>query len=254
MLKILGIKRLTPSQEEVFKKLFKNKIGIYKPSITFLTNKQKRDFEKRCAEIKIFSSYEIDVNYKYKNDYNKIHFLIYLTKEKAKANINAIKNEKKYTIKFSGLHFKKVCRQTLNNNIILTNLIVKALENEWEDNPGIYFPPKANYWSMKPSKEVNLYKEPSSKTYTIGSKKTSNDLMKKFNIKDKIGNYYPKLIYLENKVLVKYLSKVKKIIKAEIKFGKEKVNKIDDVYILEFISLYQFDKSKGFIFYLQNHK
>ena len=250
MLKILGIKRLTPSQEEVFKKLFKNKIGIYKPSITFLTIKQKRDFEKRCVEEKIFSSYEINVNYKYKNDYNKVPFLIYLTKEKAKENINAIKNEKKYIIKFSGLHFKKVCRQTLNNNIILNNLIVKALENEGEDNPGIYFPPKANYWTMKPSKEVNLYKKPSSKTYTIGSKKkTSNDLMKNFNIKDKIGNYYPKLIYLENKVLVKYLSKVKKIIKAEIKFGKEKVNKIDDVYILENISLYQFDKSKGFIFF-----
>ena len=250
MLKILGIKRLTPSQEEVFKKLFKNKIGIYKPSITFLTIKQKRDFKKRCEEIKIFSSYEIDVNYKYKNDYNKVPFLIYLTKEKAKENINAIKNEKKYIIKFSGLHFKKVCRQTLNNNIILNNLIVKALENEGEDNPGIYFPPKANYWTMKPSKEVNLYKKPSSKTYTIGSKKkTSNDLMKNFNIKDKIGNYYPKLIYLEKKVLEKYLSKVKKIIKAEIKFGKEKVNKIDDVYILENISLYQFDKSKGFIFF-----
>ena len=250
MLKILGIKRLTPSQEEVFKKLFKNKIGIYNPSITFLTIKQKRDFEKRCVEEKIYSSYEIDVDYKYKNDYNKVAFLIYLTKEKAKENINAIKNEKKYTIKFSGLHFKKVCRQTLNNNIILTNLIVKALENEGEDNPGIYFPPKNNYWSLPPSKEVTLYKNPSSKTYTIGSKKkTSNDFMKKFNIKDKIGNYYPKLIYLENKVLVKYLSKVKKIIKAEIKFGKEKVNKIDDKYILDFISLIQFNKSKGFIFY-----
>ena len=104
---------------------------------------------------------------------------------------------------------------------------------------------------MKPSKEVNLYKKPSSKTYTIGPKKKTgkNDYLKKFNIKDKIGNYYLKLIYLEKKVLLKYLSKVKKIIKAEIKFGKEKVNKIDDVYILENISLYQFNKSKGFIFY-----
>ena len=251
MLKLLGIKRLTPSQEEVFKKLFKNKIDIYTPSITFITIKQKRDFEKRCTEEKIYSSYEINVNYKYKNDYNKIPFLIYLTKEKAKENIKALKNEKKYTIKFSGLHFKKVCRQTLNNNIILNNLIIKALENEGEDNPGIYFPPKATYWSMKPSKEVNLYKKPSSKTYTIGPKKktSQNDYLKKFNIKDKIGNYYPKLIYLEKKVLLKYLSKVKKIIKAEIKFGKEKVNKINDVYVLDNISLYQFNKSKGFIFY-----
>ena len=120
--------------------------------------------------------------------------------------------KKKYTIKFSGLHFKKVCRQTLNNNIILNNLIAQALKNEWDDNPGIYFPPKATYWSMKPSKEVNLYKKPSSKTYTIGPKKKTGqkDYLKKFNIKDQIGNYYPKLIYLEKKVLNKYLDKVKK--------------------------------------------
>ena len=253
MLKLLGIKRLTPSQEEVFKKLFKKKIGLYTPSITFITIKQKRDFEKRCTEEKIYSSYEINVNYKYKNDYNKIPFLIYLPKEKAKENIRAIKNEKKYTIKFSGLHFKKVCRQTLKTNIILNNRIIKALENEGEDNPGIYFPPKATYWSMKPSKEVNLYKKPSSKTYTIGPKKKTGqkDYLKKFNIKDQIGNYYPKLIYLEKKVLNKYLDKVKKIIKSEIKFGKEKVGKTDiNVFPLENISLYQFTKSKGFIFYL----
>ena len=91
MLKLLGIKRLTPSQEEVFK----NKIDIYTPSITFLTIKQKRDFEKRCVEEKIYSSYEIKVDYKYKNDIDKFAFLIYLTKEKAKENINAIKNGKK---------------------------------------------------------------------------------------------------------------------------------------------------------------
>ena len=210
MLKLLGIKRLTPSQEEVFKKLFKNKIDIYTPSITFLTIKQKRDFEKRCVEEKIYSSYEIKVDYKYKNDKNKVAFLIYLTKEKAKENINAIKNEKKYIIKFSGLHFKKVCRQTLNNNIILNNLITKALENEWEDNPGIYFPPKADYWSSKQSKEVELYKQPSKKTITIGykNKKDISDFIKKLNIKKKIGNYYPTLIYLEIKELKRYLDRV----------------------------------------------
>ena len=253
MLKLLNIKQITPSQEEVLKKLNTKKIGQYTPSITFLTKSQKEKFEKRCVEENIHSSYEINVNYKYKYDNNKVPFLIYLTKEKAKENIRALKNEKKYTIKFSGLHFKKVCRQTLNNNIILNNLIVKALKNEWDDNPGIYFPPKATYWSMKPSKEVNLYKKPSSKTYTIGPKKKTGqkDYLKKFNIKDQIGNYYPKLIYLEKKVLNKYLDKVKKIIKAEIKFGKEKVGKTDiNVFPLENISLYQFIKSKGFIFYL----
>ena len=106
---------------------------------------------------------------------------------------------------------------------------------------------------MKPSKEVNLYKKPSSKTSTIGPKKKTGqkDYLKKFKIKDQIGNYYSKLIYLEKKVLNKYLDKVKKIIKAEIKFGKEKVGKTDiNVFPLENISLYQFIKSKGFIFYL----
>ena len=96
MLKLLGIKRLTPSQEDEFKKLFKNKIDIYNPSITFFTIKQQKDFVKRCLEEKIYSSYEINVNYKYKNDYNKIPFLIYLTKEKAKENMSYNKWRKIY--------------------------------------------------------------------------------------------------------------------------------------------------------------
>ena len=51
---------------------------------------------------------------------------------------------------------------------------------------------------MPSSKEVKLYKQPTKKTITIGSKKRSNkDFIKKLNIKDKIENYYPKLIYLK---------------------------------------------------------
>ena len=217
---LLNIEKLTPSQAEELKKLFKDKIGKYTPSITFITYNQKRDFEKRCVENKIYSSYEIKVDYKYKYDTNKYAFLIYLTKEKAKENINAIKNKKKYIIKFSGLHFKKVCRQTLNSNTILNDLIMNALENEWKDNPGIYFPPKADYWTSKQSKEVELYKQPSKKTITIGNKnknkKDINDFIKKLNIKKEIENYYPTLIYLEIKELKRYLNRVKKNIKAEV--------------------------------------
>ena len=253
MFKLLGIKRLTPSQEEVFKKLFKTKIDIYTPSITFLNIKQKKDFVKICIEEKIYSSYEINVDYKYKKDYNKIPFLIYLTKEKAKENIRALKNEKKYTIKFSGLHFKKVCRRTLNNNIIFNNLINKAIENEWEDNPGIYFPPKANYWTMKKSKDLNFYKKPSSKTKTIGDKikKGQKKYLKKFNIKEQISHFYPKLVFLDKMSLTNYLKKIQKIIKAEIKFGKEKVSRIEkEGFVLKDVSLFKYYKSKGFIFYL----
>lgn len=117
MLKLLGIKRLTPSQEEVFKKLFKKKIDKYTPSITFITIKQKRDFEKRCTEEKIYSSYEINVNYKYKNDYNKIPFLIYLTKEKAKENIRALKNEKNIQLNFLVYILKKFADKHLTTTL-----------------------------------------------------------------------------------------------------------------------------------------
>lgn len=41
MLKLLNINRITPSQKEVFEKLFTKKKGNYVPSITFLTKKQK---------------------------------------------------------------------------------------------------------------------------------------------------------------------------------------------------------------------
>ena len=55
----------------------------------------------------IHGSYEIDVDYKYINDRNKNPYIIYLTKKQAKDNKIALKNKKKYTIKFSGYHFKK---------------------------------------------------------------------------------------------------------------------------------------------------
>ena len=52
MLKLLNIKRITPSQEEVLKNLFTKKIGQYTPSITFLTKYQQEKFKKRCIEKK----------------------------------------------------------------------------------------------------------------------------------------------------------------------------------------------------------
>ena len=49
MLKLLNIKRITPSQEEVFKKLFTKKKAQYTPSITFLTKKQIDKFKKKMC-------------------------------------------------------------------------------------------------------------------------------------------------------------------------------------------------------------
>ena len=46
MLKLLNIKQITPSQEDVLKKLFTKKIGQYTPSITFLINLKKKNLKK----------------------------------------------------------------------------------------------------------------------------------------------------------------------------------------------------------------
>ena len=255
MLKLLNIKQITPSQKEVLTNLFTKKIDQYTPSITFLTTYQKKKFEKRCVEENIHKSYEINVNYKYKYDKNKNLFIIYLTKEKAKENIKALKSEKKYTIKFSGLHFKKVCRETLNNNYKFKDVFDDIKSSQGDDNPDTYFSPKDNYWSIPLSKDVNLYKQPTQKTITINDRKRSNknfnkDFIKNLNIKDKIDDYYPKVIYLSKVALKYFLNKIKKIIKAEKKFGEKKLSKNEKIFILPLVSLYNFIDSKGFIFYL----
>ena len=253
MLKLLNIEQITPSQKEVLINLFTKKIDRYIPSITFLTTYQKKKFEKKCVEENIHKSYEVNVNYKYKYDKNKNLFIIYLTKEKAKENIKALKNEKKYTIKFSGLHFKKVCRATLNNNYKFKDVFDNIKATQGDGNPDTYFPPKNNYWTIPLSKDVTLYKQPTQKTITIDERKKSKknfNKIKNLNIKDKIDNYYPKVIYLSKVALNTFLNKSKKMIKAEKEISKNEIIKNKKIFILPFVSLYNFDGSKGFIFYL----
>ena len=60
------------------------------------------------------------------------------------------------------------------------------------------------------------------------------------------------LLLVLKKEVIKTLLKnliLKKIIKAEKKIGQEKINKNKSIFILDLVSLYRFDKSKGFIFY-----
>ena len=150
-------------------------------------------------EKKIHDSYKIEVDYKYKNDRNKDPYIIYLTKKQAKDNIRALKNEKKYTIKLSGYHFKKICREVLNDNYKLIDLLkdIDKNEMEMEDYAPIYFPPESNYWTMPSSKEVELYEKPTKRTISIGVKKRPKDFIKKFVKKDKIENYYPTTVFLK---------------------------------------------------------
>ena len=115
-------------------KLFTEKVGRYSPSITFLTLNQKKKFEKYCRSNTIHKSYKLNVSYKFiYNTTNKFPYLLYLTSSKGEENIEAINNRKKlHTIVFSGSHFNKVCRATIENNykfeIILSD--IKLYENE----------------------------------------------------------------------------------------------------------------------------
>ena len=116
-------------------KLFTKKVAQYSPSITFLTLNQKKKFEKYCRSNTIHKSYKLNVSYKFiYNTTNKFPFLLYLTSSKGKENIEAINNRKKlHTIEFSGSHFNKVCRATIENNfkfeVILSDINLYSDEN-----------------------------------------------------------------------------------------------------------------------------
>lgn len=113
---------------------------------------------------------------------------------------------------FSAYHFKKVCRQTLNSNDQFKNLLSAIRENEDTYDGKIYTLPENDYWSLKPSKDINLYKKPSKKTIFLGKEpQKSFDLFDKFIKKRKIENYYPFPIRLREKELLKYLKYVTKI-------------------------------------------
>ena len=226
--------------------MFSKKVDKYTTSITFLTIKENKAFIDRCKEIKTYGAYEINVDYEDIDLFSRQPFIIYLTKKQARENIKALKKRKKYTIKFTGYHFKKVCRETVNVNnklfLLLMNITMKDKKK--------YKSPK-DFWPSKLSKEVVLYKKPSKKTITLGVKKRSKDFIKNFITKDKIKIYSPKIIYIFKKDLIRYLTKIKEIINKQ---NSNKKNKFS------FIAIRKDDGSlpvKGFVFYLtksQIHK
>lgn len=109
---------------------------------------------------------------------------------------------------------------------------------------------KNDYWSLKPSKDINLYKKPSKKTIFLGKEpQKSFDLFDKFIKKRKIENYYPFPIRLREKELLKYLKYVTKIKKVEEKFGKKQLIKNKNKFILG-VGFAPFIPAKIFFFYL----
>ena len=146
-------------------KLFKEKVGHYSPSITFLTLNQKKKFEEYCKSNTIHKAYKLNASYKFLTNKNKFPFIIYLSKSKGEENIEAINNRKKlHTIVFSGSHFNKVCRATIENNYKFQILLndIRLYTNE---------PPPKNYSIISPVfKWSNKTKKQDEKIVDIGGK------------------------------------------------------------------------------------
>ena len=157
-------------------KLFTKKVGQYSPSITFLTLNQKKKFEKYCRSNTIHKSYKLNVSYKFiYNTRNKFPYLLYLSKSKGEENIESINKRKKlHTIVFSGSHFNKVCRATIENNykfeVILSDIKLYTDEN--------IIPPKNYSISMRNFKWDNRTKKQDEKIVSITDKE---DLKKATN-------------------------------------------------------------------------
>ena len=161
MYKFLNIhnNELHPVFKMELTKLFTEKVDRYEPTITFLTLNQKRKFEKYCKSNIIHKSYKLNVSYKFiYNTRNKFPYLLYLSKSKGEENIESINKRKKlHTIVFSGSHFNKVCRATIENNykfeVVLSD--IKLYDNENEIPPKNYsITMRSNFkWGNKTKKQ-----------------------------------------------------------------------------------------------------
>ena len=120
------------TKKKALLKLLQTRIDNYIPSISFLTNSQINKFMDKCYDNLKHKTYTITINYKKKNDPNYSPFIFLLTKEQNKNNQKALKNKSKYSITFSGDHFKNKCKQTLDLNVkfslILNTKLLTAKE------------------------------------------------------------------------------------------------------------------------------
>ena len=119
------------------------------------TLNQKNKFEEYCRSNTIHKAYKLNVTYKFINTKNKFPYIIYLSKSKGEENIEAINNRKKlHTIMFSGSHFNKVCRATIENNyrfqVILSD--IRLYTNETPPKNYSILSPVFN-WSNKTKKQ-----------------------------------------------------------------------------------------------------
>ena len=92
-------------------KVLNTKIDNYIPSIVFITDFQARKFYDICVDKVKHKSYSFTINYN--KPYELHHFVFFLTKKQIKENQKARRKRTKYTITFSGEHFKKTCLKSL---------------------------------------------------------------------------------------------------------------------------------------------
>ena len=114
----MEIRKLNYENKEIKRKailkLLKTKIDNYMPSIVFITDFQMNKFYDICVDKVKHKSYNFTINYK--KPYELNHFVFFLTKKQIKENQKARRKRTKYTITFSGDHFKKTCLKSLELN------------------------------------------------------------------------------------------------------------------------------------------
>ena len=92
-------------------KVLNTKIDNYIPSIVFITNFQLIKFKDLCVNKVKHKSYSFTINHN--KPYELEFFVFFLTKKQIKENQKARRKRTKYTITFSGDHFKKTCLKSL---------------------------------------------------------------------------------------------------------------------------------------------
>ena len=152
---------LPPPFRKKLKELMTEKVGKYFPTLTFITYNQKKIFEDYCKSDTTHKAYKLQVSYQTIKQQNKTPYFIYLNETESEKNNYAVrKRKKKYTILFSGSHFKKVCKKTVENNFIFNILlldIIKVDKNMMREPEDDYFIKVPNYkWKKKTLKDEKI--------------------------------------------------------------------------------------------------
>ena len=274
-------KRNKETKKKAILKLMQTRIDNYIPSISFLTDFQINKFIKKCYDKLKHESYSITINYKNKNNPRYFPFIFFLTQKQKKINQKALKNKSKHTITFSGDHFKKTCKQTLDLNVKFNLIFDKKLLSaeeilylkerlEYLEDDLFLFgdsnDPLINEFNEETKEQINDIKKklksnknieiPFSNIFSeinntpkkntlkrvqLDKSLSKKDFFKIYNIKKKIHHYTPFFVYMDDDNFVK-------LVKFNTKLVNKKLKKKDSLVLN--ISLIKFDQANFLILYL----